>query len=65
MAGLMEGEAIKKALRWMSERRQESPATPRARIIDEAATRFDLSPLEVEFLLNSWREDGPPGTPPG
>jgi hypothetical protein len=59
MAGLLEGEGIKKALRWLSERRQESPATPRTRLVDEAATRFDLTPLEVEWLLTNWREDGP------
>ena len=65
MAGLMEGEGIKRALRWMGERRLESPTAPRARLIDEAATRFDLTPLEVEWLLSNWREDGPAGAPTG
>jgi hypothetical protein len=60
MAGLLEGEGMKKALRWLSERRQEAPAEPRARLIDEAGRRFDLTPVEVEFLLQRWREDGPP-----
>ncbi len=57
MAGLLEGDGIKKALRWLSERRQEAPQARRSALIDEAATRFDLSPLEVEWLLANWRED--------
>lgn len=64
MAGLLDGDGIRKAMRWMGERRQEAPATPRARLIDEAATRFDLTPLEVEWLLANWKEDAaPPGSP--
>jgi hypothetical protein len=63
MAGLLlEGEGIRKALLWLSERRREAPAEPRPRLIDEAGRRFDLSPVEVEFLLQNWREDGPPST---
>lgn len=57
MAGLLEGDGIKKALRWLSERRQEAPQARRGALIDEAATRFDLTPLEVEWLLANWKED--------
>ncbi len=53
---LPEGDGIRRALKWLSDRRQEDPSAPRARLIDEAAIRFDLSPLEVEFLVGSWKE---------
>jgi len=64
MAGLLEGDGIRKAMRWMGERRLEAPETPRARLIDEAAMRFDLTPLEVEWLLTNWREDAAPSGGP-
>jgi hypothetical protein len=47
-----EGEAIRQALRWISEQRQADPSLKLAKALDEAAQRFDLSPLEVDFL---WR----------
>jgi hypothetical protein len=33
------------------------------KLIDEAARRFDLTPLEAEFLLRDWKED-PSVAPP-
>jgi hypothetical protein len=50
------GESIRSALKWLSERRQEDPSAARGKLIDEAALRFDLSPMEVDFLLNNWKE---------
>lgn len=55
--GIMpEGDGLRSALRWLSDRRLEDPAAPRAKLIDEAALRFDLSPVEVDFLLQRWGE---------
>ncbi len=51
---LPHGEGIRRAVRWLDERIREAPTTPRSKLIDEAAVRFDLSPLEVEFLLSNW-----------
>lgn len=52
---------IRGALKWLAERRQEDPGAPRMRLIDEAGRRFDLTPLEVDFLIGAWRdpEQGP------
>ncbi len=47
-----DGEGIRQALRWISEQRQADKTLKLARAIDEAAQRFDLSPLEADFL---WR----------
>ena len=65
MAGgiMPEGDGLRRALRWLSERRLEDPAAPRMRLIDEAAQRFDLTPVEVEFLTSSWKDaPGGPGS---
>jgi hypothetical protein len=51
-----DGEGLKSALRWLSERRQDDPSAARGKLIDEAALRFDLSPMEVEFLLTRWTD---------
>jgi hypothetical protein len=59
------GDGIKGALKWLAERRSEEPAAPRMRLIDEAGRRFDLTPLEVEFLVNAWREDRADDQQPG
>jgi hypothetical protein len=50
------GEALRDALKWLSERRKADPLAPRATLIDEAAQRFDLTPLDVDFLLANWKE---------
>ena len=48
------GESIRRALRWLDERAREEPALDRVKLVAEAARRFDLSPLEEDFLLGSW-----------
>lgn len=51
-----EGDALRRAMKWLSDRRLEDPKAPRAQLVNEAAQRFDLSPREEEFLLMEWRE---------
>ncbi len=50
------GDSIRSALKWLSDRRLQDPAAPRMKLIEEAALRFDLTPLDVEFLVRNWRE---------
>jgi hypothetical protein len=46
------GEApIKQAVNWIDDRLRDDPGTDRLRLVDEAARRFDLSPLDAEFLM--------------
>lgn len=40
------GENLRRAVRWLSDERRHDAAA-----IEEASRRFDLSPLEEEFLL--------------
>lgn len=49
-----EGESLRRALRWLDERAKEEPKVERSRLVGEASQRFDLSPVEEEFLLTSW-----------
>ncbi len=56
------GEALRKALRWLSDQGRHGPAA-----IEEAALRFDLNPVEEEFLLSEARRvanASPPGPGP-
>jgi hypothetical protein len=43
--------AIKQAVKWIDERLHDDPKAERTRLIDEASRRFDLTPLDSEFLL--------------
>ncbi len=50
-----EGEQLKKAVRWLAERRQEDPKAPRAKLIEEAGAKYDLTPLQLQYLYDHWR----------
>lgn len=41
---------VQHAVRWLDEELRERPGADRAALIDEASRRFDLSPLDAEFL---------------
>jgi hypothetical protein len=53
----MAGEApIKQAVKWIDDRLHDEPGADRLRLVDEAARRFDLSPLDADFLLRQLAE---------
>jgi len=46
------GEApIKQAVKWIDEQLHDNPLADRTKLIDEAGRRFDLTPLDSEFLV--------------
>lgn len=51
-----EGEEIRKAVKWISEMRREEPETRIDKLIEAACMKFDLSPLEAEFLSRFCKE---------
>ena len=53
---LGKGESLRRALRWLSERRNAEPTAPRMKLIEEAALRFDLTPAEADFLVMEWKD---------
>ena len=48
---LPDGEEIRRAVKWVSGRLQENPGQPVGPFVQEAIFKFDLSPLDAEFLI--------------
>lgn len=48
------GETLRRALRWLDDRAKDDPKLDRMRAVSEASQRFDLSPMEEDFLLTNW-----------
>ena len=44
------GEDLRKAVKWLDEERKFQPDKPIGELIREACARFDLSPLDADFL---------------
>ena len=57
------GEApIKQAVQWIDEQIHDHPDADRTKLVDEASRRFDLSPLDEDFLVRHLAErSGPKG----
>ena len=47
---LPEGEQIRKAVKWISEEKQVSPDKNRLQLLEEAGIKFNLSPVEEDYL---------------
>ncbi len=48
-----EGQNVRQAIKWISDKRQYEPehCGPILSMIEKAAKRFDLSPKDTEFLI--------------
>lgn len=46
-----EGDAIRRAIKWVSSQLQEDPPKSAQKLVNEAITRFDLSPKDADFLF--------------
>jgi hypothetical protein len=58
----MAGEApIKQAIKWMDDQLARHPDLDRIKLVDEASRRFDLTPLDAEFLYRHLAQRGRPG----
>lgn len=45
------GEApIKQAVQWIDDQLRDNPTADRVKLVDEASMRFDLTPLDADFL---------------
>ena len=54
---MAQGEApIKQAIAWIEERLREQPAADRVKLVDDAGRRFDLTPLDADFLFRHLAE---------
>jgi hypothetical protein len=53
----MAGEApIRQAVKWIDDQLQDNPTADRVKLLDEASRRFDLSPLDQDFLFRHLAE---------
>ena len=53
----MSDEQVRRALQWISDRRRERPEAKAERLIEEAATRFDLTPKAEAWLRELLKAD--------
>ncbi len=57
MAHVMpEGEALRKAVKWVSAELQDNPQQSLLHLVNRAVFLFDLSPKDSDFLLKFFRE---------
>ena len=55
------GEApIRQAIKWIDEQLRDNPGASRVALVDEASRRFDLTPLDADFLFRHLAERTPP-----
>jgi len=47
-------ESMKNAIKYISEQLNDDPGQSKNQLIEEASRRFDLSPLQTEFLINKY-----------
>ena len=51
-----EGEDVRKAARWITEERASYPKKSDKELIESACLKFDLSPIDAEFIARFVRE---------
>ena len=51
------GEELRKAVKWISEMRQENPEKPVHKLVEEASLAFDLAPDQQEFLYKYLKDE--------
>lgn len=48
---LPKGEDLRRAVKWVSGNLEENPGQPVMPLVNEAIFKFDLSPMDAEFLI--------------
>jgi hypothetical protein len=57
---LPEGEALRRAIRWISEQQEIIPKPSLISLVEEAGIKYDLSPKDCDFLLRFLTESKDP-----
>ena len=52
-----EGEDLRKAVKWISAERQYGPEKKLSELVEEACFRFNLSPMDAEYLSKFFRQE--------
>lgn len=53
-----QGEALRKAVQWISERKQDQNCPTLYKLVEEACLKFNLSPTDAEFLQRFLKGQG-------
>ncbi len=53
---LPKGEDLRRAVKWVSGNLLEEPGQPLGPLVQEAIFKFDLSPLDADFLIRFFTE---------
>ena len=59
MSILPEGEQLRRAIKWISDKRTENPGARLSKLINEACMKFDLPPKDAECLMRFFAEKSP------
>ena len=51
-----EGEGLRKAVKWISEEKKAGSAKTRQQLMEAAGLKFNLTPMEAEYLSRSFEE---------
>ena len=51
-----DGEELRRAVKWVSGNLQENPDQPVHPLVQEAIFKFDLSPIDAEFLIGFYSQ---------
>jgi hypothetical protein len=55
--------AMRQVMKWLDEQRRERPGASPVALVDEASRRFDLTPLQADFLLRHLSQPNQPLQP--
>jgi len=58
MSIMPQGEDLRKAVKWISEMRQLEPSKDPQKLVEEACLKFNLSPVEAEYLARLVKGEG-------
>ena len=47
---------IKQAVKWIDDQLRDNPRADRLQLVDQASRRFDLTPLDADFLIRHLSE---------
>jgi len=54
---LPKGEDLRRAVKWVSANLQEDPDQPLQPLIKEAIFKYDLSPMDADFLIGFYAKN--------
>ncbi len=57
MGILPEGEQLRRAVKWISQEREDNPATSLFKLVEKACLKFDLSPKDGEVLMHFFADE--------